>query len=117
MRRKIFTRKEIEILKRIADNPIFKNFVSLPEYVNKVPPSLQEIAKKVCDYYEIDKLDFFSHRRNKILTLARRDYCHLAKKHTRHSTFLIGLGLGKDHSTVCHHLKLPPTHIDRIEIE
>ena len=39
MRRKIFTRKEIEILKRIADNPIFKNFVPLPEYVNKVPPS------------------------------------------------------------------------------
>ena len=117
MRRKNFTRKEIEILKRIADNPIFKNFVPLPEYVNKVPPSLQEIAKKVCDYYEIDKLDFFSHRREKTLIQARRDYCHLAKKHTRHSTYLIGLGLGKNHATVLHHLKLPPTHIDRIEIE
>ena len=117
MRRKIFTRKEIEILKRIADNPIFKNFVSLPEYVNKVPPSLQEIAKKVCDYYEIDKLDFFSHRRNRTLILARRDYCHLAKKHTRHSTYLIGLGLGKNHTTVCHHLKEQPKHIDRIKIE
>ena len=117
MWRKIFTRKEIEILKRIADNPIFKNFVPLPEYVNKVQPSLQEIAKKVCDYYEIDKLDFFSHRRNKILTLARRDYCHLAKKHTRHSTYLIGLGLGKNHTTVCHHLKEQPKHIDRIKIE
>ena len=41
MENKKFTDKEIEILKRIADNPIFKNFVSLPEYVNKVPPSLQ----------------------------------------------------------------------------
>ena len=117
MRRKKFTRKEIEILKRIANNPIFKNFVPLPEYVNKVPPSLQEIAKKVCDYYEIDKLDFFSHRRNRTLILARRDYCHLAKKHTRHSTYLIGLGLGKNHTTVCHHLKEQPKHIDRIKIE
>ena len=117
MRRKIFTRKEIEILKRIANNPIFKNFVPLPEYVNKVPPSLQEIAKKVCDYYEIHKLDFFSHRRNRTLILARRDYCHLAKKHTRHSTYLIGLGLGKNHTTVCHHLKEQPKHIDRIKIE
>ncbi len=117
MRRKKFTDKEIEILKRIADNPIFKNFVPLPEYVNKVPISLQEIAKKVCDYYEIDKLDFFSHRRDKTLVLARRDYCHLAKKHTRHSTYLIGLGLGKNHATVLHHLKEQPKHIDRIEIE
>ena len=68
-------------------------------------------------YYEIDKLDFFSHRREKTLIQARRDYCHLAKKHTRHSTFLIGLALGKDHSTVLYHLKEQPTHIDRIEIE
>ncbi len=112
-----FTDKEIEILKRVADNPMFKNFVSLPEYVNKVPVSLQEIAQKVCEFYEIDKIDFFSHRRNQTLVQARRDYCHLADKHTKHSKYLIGLGLGKDHTTVIHHLKEKPIHIDRIEIE
>tara|TARA_R100001463_G_scaffold25735_8_gene60795 strand:+ start:2821 stop:3177 length:357 start_codon:yes stop_codon:yes gene_type:complete len=112
-----FTDKEIEILKRIADNPIFKNFVPFPVMQNKVPVSLQDIAQRVCDYYEIDKIDFFSNRRSTIYVQARRDYCHLADRHTRHSKYLIGLGLGKDHATVLHHLKKKPINADRIEIE
>ena len=111
-----FTDKEIEILKRVADNPMFKNFVSLPEYINKVPISLQEIAQKVCEFYEIDKIDFFSHRRNQTLVHARRDFCHLAKKHTRHSNVVIGRAIDKDNTTIIHHLSKKPIHADKIII-
>ena len=114
---KEFTDKEIEILKRIADKPIFKNFVPLPKYKNKVPITLHRIAERVCNYYEISQNDFFSKRRSTVYVHARRDYCHLATRHTKNSKYLIGLGFGKDHATVLHHLKEKPINADRITVE
>ncbi|ANS04609.1 hypothetical protein [uncultured Mediterranean phage] len=111
-----FTREEVKILKRICENPIFKNFQPLPSYEIHTPISLKHIREKVCEHYEIEIKELFNERRDKNLVSARRDFCHLATKHTEHSKVIIGRAMGKDHTTVIHHLGKKPIHIDKIII-
>tara|TARA_R100001594_G_scaffold21580_1_gene41627 strand:+ start:6773 stop:7150 length:378 start_codon:yes stop_codon:yes gene_type:complete len=105
-----------KILKRMCDNPIFKNFEPLPDYEIHTPISLKKIREKVCEHYEIQTIEFYNGRRDKHLVSARRDFCHLAKKHTRHSGVVIGRAMGKDHTTVIHHLSKEPIYADKIII-
>lgn len=106
-----------KILKRMCDNPIFQNFEPLPDYEIHTPISLRHIREKVCAFYEIQASEFYNKRKDETLVRARRDFCHLAKKHTKHSNFVIGRAMGKDNSTVIHHLKKEPIYANKIIIE
>ena len=105
-----------KILKRMCDNPIFKNFEPLPDYEIHTPISLRRIREKVCEYYEIQSSEFYNGRRDSNLVNARRDFCHLATKHTKHSRIVIGRAMGKDHTTVIHHLSKEPIYANKIII-
>ena len=105
-----------KILKRMCDNPIFQNFEPLPDYEIHTPISLRRIREKVCEYYEIQSSEFYNGRRDSNLVNARRDFCHLATKHTKHSRIVIGRAMGKDHTTVIHHLKKEPIYANKIII-
>jgi len=101
----VLTEKEINILKYICNNPMFKNFVPLPSYEIHIPITLKIIREKVCDYYDIRADEFYNKRRDETLIKARRDFCHLAKKNTEHSNLVIGRAMGKDNSTVSYYLR------------
>jgi len=100
-----FTKEEINILKHICNNPMFKNFKPLPNYEIHTPITLKHIKQKVCEYYEISVDEFCSERRQETLIKARRDFVHLARKNTDHSNFVIGRAMSRDNSTVCYYLK------------
>ena len=101
----VFTQEEINILKHICNNPMFKNFKPLPSYEIHVPITLKHIREKVCEHYDIRADEFYNKRRDETLIKARRDFVHLARKNTDHSNFVIGRAMGKDNSTVCYYLK------------
>ena len=100
-----FTKEEISILKYMCNNPMFKNFKPLPGYEIHIPITLKHIREKICEHYDIRTDEFYNKRRDETLIKARRDFCHLAKKNTEHSNFVIGRAMGKDNSTVCYYLK------------
>tara|TARA_R110002020_G_scaffold472927_1_gene701512 strand:+ start:145 stop:510 length:366 start_codon:yes stop_codon:yes gene_type:complete len=115
--RKQFSNEQAKVLKRIAEHTMYKDFKPLLLGEIHTPLSLQRIIAKVLEYYEISNVEFYSNRREKSLIDARRDFIHLAKKHTAHSNLVIGRCIGKDNATVCHHLNQQPRNADRIEIE
>ena len=100
-----FTKEEINILKHICNNPMFKNFKPLPNYEIHTPITLKHIKKKVCEYYEISIDEFCGERRQETLIKARRDFVHLARKNTEHGNCVIGRAMNKHNTTVCYYLK------------
>lgn len=98
-------KNNINILKYICNNPMFKNFKPLPSYEIHIPITLKYIKEKVCEHYDIGADEFYNKRRDETLIKARRDFVHLARKNTDHSNFVIGRAMGKDNSTVCYYLK------------
>ena len=111
---KQFSDEQAKVLKVIADNPIFKNFVSIPINEIHTPKSLHMIVGKILDFYEISGEEFFSKRRGTTLNNARKDFCHLAKQHTEHSNVVIGRCFNRDNSTVIHYLGNKPHKADVI---
>ena len=102
-----FTKEEIRILKefcavRINPMPLKRDGLGIWCY-------------RVCNYYEITIEEFLSKRRHKHLVSARRDFCHLVKKHTISTCGQIGRFLKKDHTLVLYHWKKPPVFMNQIE--
>ena len=108
-----FTKEEVLILKKICENPVFKESQPLPALA-KTPFPLQRIKRLVCNFYNIKEEDLQGGRRDKIFVQARRDYCHLAFKNTKFSTTVIGEKIKRDSSSVLHHLNKEPFNIDKI---
>ena len=109
-----FTKEEVKILKRICENPIFKESQPLPPLSTYKIKPLKEIIKRVCAYYDIEEKDFLSRRRNQPLIEARRDYCHIAFKRTKKHLSVIGQAINKDHTVILYHLNKKPFNIDKI---
>jgi len=109
-----FTKEEVKILKRICENPIFKESQPLPENVGKAPQPLHHLKKIICNFYNIKEEHLSGTRRDKHFVQARRDYCHLAFKKTKFSTKVIGDKIKRDHTSVLHHLNKQPFNIDKI---
>lgn len=65
--------------------------------------SVQDIQKKVCDYFSITQADLMSARRTKNIVIPRQTAMYLAKKLTNRSFSEIGRRFKKkDHTTVIH---------------
>jgi chromosomal replication initiation ATPase DnaA len=109
-----FTKEEVRILKRICENPVFKESKPLPKNVGKTPQPLDHLKKIVCNFYNIKEEDLSGIRRDFHFVQARRDYCHLAFKKTKFSTTVIGNKIKRDHSSVLHHINKQPFNIDKI---
>ena len=78
---------------------------------------LMDLAMRVCVYYDITFDQFTSIRRDKNLVDARTDFCHLAKKRTRHGCNQIGRFMNRDHTSVLYHWKKKPVCMDDIELK
>ena len=108
-----FTTEEVKILKKICENPIFKESQPLPA-LDKTPFPLKHIKRLVCNFYNIKEEHLSGNRRDKHFVQARRDYCHLAFKNTKFSTTIIGNKIKRDSSSVLHHLNKQPFNLDKI---
>lgn len=106
-----FTKEEVETLKKIADNPIFKK--SQPFHVTKLT-SLDELKINICHFYDITQELFLSNRKDAILVQARKEFVHHAVKIKRVSTETIAKAMNRDHSTVCYYLKKASPETDKL---
>ena len=65
--------------------------------------SIDNIQRKVAEYYNIKISDILSKRRNRTIARPRQMAMYLAKEHTNHSLPEIGDAFGgRDHTTVMH---------------
>src|SRR5262245_204900 len=64
-------------------------------------PTVRDICLAVCRHYQVDLIDFVSHRRFHRLVRPRQVAIFLASKLTRNSLVAIGQVMKRDHSSVC----------------
>jgi len=97
-----FTKEQVETLKKIADNPIFRKSQPFHVKIN------------ICHFYDITKDLFLSNRKDAILVQARKEFVHHAVKIKRVSTETIAKAMNRDHSTVCYYLKKASPETDKL---
>ncbi|USO00045.1 MAG: chromosomal replication initiator protein DnaA [Phycisphaeraceae bacterium] len=69
-------------------------------------PTIEEIIKVVCAFYDVKRIDLLGKRRHKSISLPRQVCMSLARQHTRLSLEEIGAQFGgRDHTTVIHAVK------------
>ena len=70
------------------------------------PITIENIKKKVCDFYNISVSDLNSLKRSRNISTPRHVAMYLARKHTSFSLPEIGRNFGgKDHTSVIHAVK------------
>jgi|TARA_Y100000310_G_scaffold333985_1_gene412691 chromosomal replication initiation ATPase DnaA len=106
-----FTKEEVRILKRICENPIFKE--SQPLHIEK-KTTLKKIRLDICNYYNIKEEEFLSQRRDATLIKARREFCHHASKIIRADTSIIAKAMNRECGMVYNHLKKPSPETDKL---
>ncbi|MBZ0170926.1 MAG: chromosomal replication initiator protein DnaA, partial [Phycisphaerales bacterium] len=69
-------------------------------------PTIEEIIKVVCAFFDVKRIDLLGKRRHKSISLPRQICMTLARQHTRLSLEEIGAQFGgRDHTTVIHAVK------------
>ena len=106
-----FTPYEINILKHICTNPIFKKKKS---FIVEKPTPLKSLLINICSHYNITEEEFLSHRKEVVVMKAKKEFCHYAKKINKASVTQIAKMMNKDYSTVCWYLKQPSPEIDKL---
>lgn len=72
----------------------------------KPQPSIEDIIRVVCEYFDVKRVDLLGKRRHQSISLPRQICMFLARAHTRLSLEEIGAQFGgRDHSTVIHAVK------------
>jgi chromosomal replication initiator protein len=72
-------------------------------HIEKKVITIEEILKRVCDYYSVKQDDIYTKSRKRNIVQVRQVSMYLAQKHTSLSCSRIGMLVGKrDHATVIH---------------
>ena len=107
-----FTKEQVRILKRIADNPIFKETKPVQWVVKN--KTLKDLRLDICNHYDITEDIFLSSRKDAILIQARKEFVHNAVKIRRVCTQRIAEAMNKDRQMVCYYLKKPSPETDAL---
>ena len=107
-----FTKEQVRILKRIADNPIFKETKPVQWVVKN--KTLKDLRLDICNHYDITEDIFLSNRKDAILIQARKEFVHNAVKIKRVDTVRIAEAMNKDRQMVCYYLKKPSPETDAL---
>lgn len=70
--------------------------------VPKESPWIKDIIEETIRFYNVKRLDFFSHRREGVLPTVRHIAMYLCRELTMRSVLVVGRAMGRDHSTVIH---------------
>ena len=108
------SQSDIKLLKLLISKPaIMRMLINYPNAAIK--DGLFDCAYKVIKYYGISIEELICKRRDRHFVQARRDYCHLAMKHTSCTRSKIARFLKRDHTMIIHYLKKPPINLDKID--
>jgi|TARA_E500000318_G_scaffold81798_1_gene77095 chromosomal replication initiation ATPase DnaA len=96
-----FTKEEVRILKKICENPIFKE--SQPLHVKKIS-SMKKLKFLVCEKYGIEIKNLEGINKSAEYVKARKEYISIAYKVLGKSVYQIADSINKTHANVLHHL-------------
>tara|TARA_R100000808_G_C2115557_1_gene128309 strand:- start:37 stop:405 length:369 start_codon:yes stop_codon:yes gene_type:complete len=108
----VFTKEQVRILKKIADNPIFKE--NKPVQLVAKNKTLKDLRLDICNHYDITEEIFLSNRKDAILCQARKEFVHNAVKINRVNTHRIAEAMNKDRQMVCYYLRKPSPETDAL---
>jgi chromosomal replication initiation ATPase DnaA len=95
------TQEEVRILKKICENPIFKE--SQPLHIEKIS-SMKKLKFLVCEKYGIKIKNLEGINKSTEFVKARKEYINIAYKVLNKSVYQIADSINKTHSNVLHHL-------------
>lgn len=95
------TQEEVRILKKICENPIFKE--SQPLHVEKIS-SMKKLKFLVCEKHGIEIKNLEGINKSAEYVKARKEYINIAYKVLGKSVYQIADSINKTHSNVSHHL-------------
>ena len=98
-----FTKEQVRILKKICENPIFKQTKPVQWIVKN--KTLKDLRLDICNHYDITEDIFLSSRKDAILIQARKEFVHNAVKIRRVCTQRIAEAMNKDRQMVCYYLR------------
>jgi len=107
-----FTKEQVRILKKICENPIFKQTKPVQLVVKN--KNLKDLRLDICNHYDITEDIFLSSRKDAILIQARKEFVHNAVKIRRVCTQRIAEAMNKDRQMVCYYLKKPSPETDAL---
>lgn len=99
-----FTSEQVETLKKIADNPIFKK--SQPIKITK-NSTLKELRSEICERHNITTDEFTSRRKDAGLVKARMEFVKIAVTLKNADSNKIADVMNKDRQMVCYYLRKP----------
>ena len=103
-----FTLEQVETLKKIADNPIFKK--SQPIKITK-NSTLKVLRAEICERHNISTDEFTSRRKDAGLVKDRMEFVRIAVTLKNADTSKIADVMNKDRQMVCYYLRKPTTEI------
>ena len=107
-----FTKEQVRILKKICENPIFKQTKPVQWIVKN--KTLKDLRLDICNHYDITEDIFLSSRKDAILIQARKEFVHNAVKIKRVNTVRIAEAMNKDRQMVCYYLRKPSPETDAL---
>ncbi|PQM56698.1 MAG: hypothetical protein CML39_03110 [Rhodobacteraceae bacterium] len=107
-----FTKEQVRILKKICENPIFKQTKPVQLVVKN--KNLKDLRLDICNHYDITEDIFLSSRKDAILIQARKEFVHNAVKIRRVCTQRIAEAMNKDRQMVCYYLRKPSPETDAL---
>jgi len=102
-----FTKEQVRILKKICENPIFKQTKPVQWVVKN--KTLKDLRLDICNHYDITEDIFLSSRKDAI-----KEFVHNAVKIRRVCTQRIAEAMNKDRQMVCYYLKKPSPETDAL---
>lgn len=97
----VFTKREVEILKKICENPIFDE--SKPLDVENLT-SMKKLKLLVCEKYGIEIGNLEGINKSAEIVKARKEFINIAHKVLGKSSYQIAKTLNKDHTSILYHL-------------
>ena len=107
----ILSQKEIKILKKICENPIWKQ---QRHFKVEKPSTLKALRLDICSFYDISEELFLSQRRDAHIVKARIEYVHHASKILRCNSSIIADSMNRDKTSILHYLKKPSAEVDSL---
>lgn len=107
----VFTKREVEILKKICENPIWQEDKHFK--VDK-PTTLQALLIDICSEYNISEELFLSQRRDAHLVKARKEYVKFAKKNLKFTSLQIAESMNREVSSIQYYTNTPSTKIQKL---
>ena len=106
-----FSKEEVRILKKICENPIFKQ--SRPLHVEKIS-DMKKLKLLICEKYNIKLIHLEGINKDATNVKARKEFINIAYKELGKTVNQIAASINKTHANIYYHLKKPSPETDAL---